>query len=154
SPIVHKSNVVLIFINQIRQNINALAFGPKETTTGGNALKFYASVRLDVRRIASLKKNDDHFGNRVAIKVVKNKVAAPFKKTEVDLLFNQGISKHLDVLDIALANNIVEQSGSWFAFDGEKIGQGREQVLKMLESDMQLFGKVLKKVKDFLLQAE
>lgn len=154
SPIVHKSNTVLIFINQIRQNINALAFGPKETTTGGNALKFYASVRLDVRRIASLKKNDDHFGNRVAIKVVKNKVAAPFKKTEVDLLFNQGISKHLDVLDMALAHNIVEQSGSWFAFEGEKIGQGREQVLKMLESDTKLFDKVLKKVQDFLLQAE
>lgn len=135
TPIVNKSKTVLIFINQVRQNISSMAWGNKETTTGGNALKFYASLRLDVRKIASLKKDENHFGNRVAIKVVKNKMAPPFKKVELDLLFTEGISKELDLLDAGLGFNIITQSGSWFAFNGKNIAQGREQALKLLKSD-------------------
>ncbi len=133
TPIVHKSKTVLVFINQIRQNIGAMPFASKETTTGGKALKFYASLRLDVRRVASLKKNDEHIGNRVAIKVVKNKVAPPFKSVEVDLLFGEGISKELDLLDAALMHNVITKAGAWFAFKEEKIGQGRDQVLASLK---------------------
>jgi len=115
TPVVHKSKTVLIFINQIRQNIGAMPFASKETTTGGNALKFYASLRLDVRRIASLKKNDVNIGNRVRVRVVKNKIAPPFKQVEVDLLFSEGISKELDLLDAALHYKVIVQSGSWFS---------------------------------------
>jgi len=135
TPIVHKSKAILVFINQIRHTIGGMAFANKETTTGGNALKFYASVRLDVRRIASLKKDETHIGNRVAIKVAKNKVAAPFRRIEVDLLFNEGISRELDLLDAALAYGVVAQSGSWFAFEGNKMAQGREQVLNYLKQE-------------------
>lgn len=134
TPVVHKSKTVLVFINQIRHKIGGLPFANKETTTGGNALKFYASLRLDVRRIASLKKNDIHFGNRVAVKVVKNKVAPPFKRVEVDLLFQEGISRELDLLDAATFYNVIEKSGAWFSFDGEKIAQGRDQALQYLKS--------------------
>lgn len=134
TPVVHKSKTVLIFINQIRQNIGAMPFAPKETTTGGKALKFYASLRLDIRKIASLKKNETHIGNRVAIKVVKNKVAPPFKMVEIDLLFGEGISKEFDLLDAALFYNIIEKAGAWFAYKGEKIGQGREQALVYLKN--------------------
>lgn len=133
TPVIHKSKTVLIFINQIRQNIGAMAFAPKETTTGGNALKFYSSVRLDVRRIASLKKGDVSFGNRVRVKVVKNKVAPPFKQVEIDLLFGEGISKELDLLDAALHYKVIIQSGSWFSFEDTKLAQGREQVLQQLK---------------------
>lgn len=134
TPVVHKSKTVLIFINQIRQNIGALPFASKETTTGGKALKFYASLRLDVRRVASLKKNDVHIGNRVSVKIVKNKVAPPFKVVEVDLLFGRGISKELDLLDAALFYNVIQKAGAWFSFREEKIGQGREQVLEYLQN--------------------
>jgi recombination protein RecA len=134
TPVIHKSKTVLIFINQIRQNIGAMPFANKETTTGGNALKFYASVRLDVRRIASLKKNDVNIGNRVRVRVVKNKVAPPFKQVELDLLFSAGISRELDLLDAALHFKIIVQSGSWFAFNNEKIAQGRDQVLQYLKT--------------------
>lgn len=133
TPVVHKSKTVLIFINQIRHTMNAMPFANKETTTGGNALRFYASVRLDVRRIASLKKNDQHIGNKVAIKVVKNKVAPPFKKVEVDLLFSEGISKELDLLDAGLLYGFIQQSGAWFSFNNEKFAQGREQALHYLK---------------------
>ncbi len=129
TPIVHKSKTVLIFINQIRHNINSMPFANKETTSGGNALKFYASVRMDVRRIASLKRGDEHFGNRVAIKVVKNKVAPPFKVAEVDLIFGEGICRELDLIDAALRYQVVDQSGAWFSFEGQKVAQGREQLL-------------------------
>jgi len=132
TSIVHRSNTVLIFINQVRQNIATMGYGPKETTTGGKALKFYASVRLDVRRIASLKKNDVHIGNRVVVKVAKNKVAPPFKKAEVDLLFNRGICQELDLLDAALQYDLIKKSGAWFSYEGEKIGHGREQVYAYL----------------------
>jgi recombination protein RecA len=148
TPIVHKSRTVLIFINQIRQNINSLAFGNKETTTGGNALKFYSSVRIDVRRIASLKKGDDHFGNRVQIKVAKNKVSSPFKKVELDLLFNEGISAELDLLDAALATGVIEQSGSWFSYNGTKISQGREQALAYLKEHREAFEQIKAQVLD------
>lgn len=137
TPVIHKSKAILIFINQIRQNINAMAFANKETTSGGNALKFYASVRIDVRRVASLKKNDVHVGNRVAVKIVKNKVAAPFKRVELDLLFNEGISRELDLLDAAIFHGVVAQSGAWFAYGDKKVAQGREQMLHFLKEDVQ-----------------
>lgn len=135
TPVVHKSKAVIIFINQIRHNINSMPFANKETTTGGNALKFYASLRLDVRRIASLKKNDRHFGNRIEVKVVKNKVAPPFKRVQLDLLFSKGISKELDLLDAALHYAIITQSGAWLSFNGEKFAQGREQAIVYLEEN-------------------
>lgn len=146
TPVIHKSKTVLIFINQIRHTINSMPFANKETTTGGNALKFYASVRLDVRKIASLKKNEDHFGNRVSIKVVKNKVAAPFKRVELDLLFSQGISKELDLLDAALHYNVIQQSGSWFAFGDKKIAQGREQALVFLKENADIVQEIIAKI--------
>lgn len=135
TPVVHKSKTVLIFINQIRHNINSMPFANKETTTGGNALKFYASLRLDVRRIASLKKNEQHIGNKVAIKIVKNKVAPPFRKVEVDLLFSEGISRELDLLDAGLLYGMIQQSGAWYSFKGEKFAQGREQALHYLKEN-------------------
>lgn len=146
SPVVHKSKTVLIFINQMRQNIGALPFAPKETTTGGNALKFYASVRLDVRRVASLKKQDVQIGNRVAVKVSKNKVAPPFRRVEVDLLFNEGISKELDLLDAALHYDVIKKSGAWFSYDGNNIAQGRDQVLQHLKANREHTAKVYKDV--------
>jgi recombination protein RecA len=145
TPVIHKSKTVLIFINQIRQNIGAMPFANKETTTGGNALKFYASVRLDVRKIASLKKNEVSVGNRVRVRVVKNKVAPPFKQVELDLLFSEGISKELDLLDAALHFKVITQSGSWFAFNDVKIAQGRDQVLQHLK-DNKAFAEVYTKV--------
>ncbi|MCL4360976.1 recombinase RecA [Candidatus Dependentiae bacterium] len=148
TPVVHKSKTVLIFINQIRQNINAMAFGNKEVTTGGNALKFYSSLRLEVRRVESLKKGDNHVGNKIAIKVAKNKMAPPFKRVLVDLMFNEGISKELDLLDAALHFQVIIQSGSWYAFEGEKIAQGRDQVVQSLKSDSKLAQKVYNKVMD------
>ncbi len=150
TSIIHKSNTILLFINQIRQTISGMSFGPKETTSGGKALKFYASVRLDIRKIASLKKNEVHFGNRVCVKVVKNKVAAPFKSVEVDLIFNEGISKELELLDMAIARNIVKQSGSWFAFGDVKLAQGREQVLNLFKEDKKIFGEIMIKVRETL----
>ncbi len=146
TPVIHKSKAILIFINQIRHTIGGMAFANKETTSGGNALKFYASVRLDVRRIASLKKDDNHIGNRVAIKVAKNKVAPPFKRIEVDLLFNEGISRDLDLLDAAIQYGVMTQSGSWFAYEGAKIAQGREQVLVYLKGEPTIANAIRAKV--------
>lgn len=148
TPVVHKSKTVLIFINQIRQNIGAMPFANKETTTGGNALKFYASLRLDVRRIASLKRNDEQIGNRIVVKVVKNKMAPPFKRVELDLLFNEGISRELDLLDAALHFGVIVQSGAWFSFEGTKIAQGREQALSYLKDDKGQFALIYKKVQE------
>ena len=142
TPVVHKSKAILIFINQIRQNINAMPFASKEVTTGGNALKFYSSLRLDVRRIASLKKNDVHIGNRLSIKVVKNKVAPPFKVVEIDLIFSEGISKELDLLDASLHYNVVKQSGAWFSYNDTNIAQGRDQALQLLKADAVLAEKI------------
>jgi recombination protein RecA len=151
TPIVHKSKTVLIFINQIRQNISSFAFANKETTSGGNALKFYASVRLDVRRIASLKRGEVQVGNRISVKVAKNKVASPFKKVELDLLFNEGVSKELELLDAALHHGIIVQSGSWFAYEDTKIAQGREQVLQYLKTDKEFTKIIFEKVSKILL---
>jgi recombination protein RecA len=136
TPVVHRSNTTLIFINQIRQNINAMAFASKETTTGGNALKFYSSLRLEVRRIESLKNKDgSQRGNKVRIKVSKNKLAPPFKTAKVELIFGEGVSRDLDTLDAAIDHGVIKQSGSWFSFDDEKIGQGRDAVAQALRDD-------------------
>ncbi len=133
--ILAKSNTTIIFINQIRMKIGVM-FGNPETTTGGNALKFYASVRLDVRRIESIGKNADELtGNRVRVKVVKNKVAPPFKKCEIDLMFGSGISKMGSLLDAAVKYDIIEKSGAWYSYNGEKIGQGRDKTLEYLEEN-------------------
>jgi len=148
TPTVHKSKTALIFINQVRQNIGVMAYGPKETTTGGNALKFYASLRLEVRKIASLKKGDDHFGNRVVIKVAKNKMAPPFRRVELDLLFAEGISRELDLLDAALQFEVITQAGSWFSFNGNNIAQGREQALNLFKGNKELAGKVDEQVRE------
>lgn len=151
TPVVHKSKTVLIFINQIRQNIGAMPFANKETTTGGNALKFYASLRLDVRRIASLKRNDEQIGNRIVVKVVKNKMAPPFKRVELDLLFNEGISRELDLLDAALHFGVIVQSGAWFSLDGTKIAQGREQALAYLKDSKDRFDLIFQKVQEAIV---
>ncbi len=143
TPVVHQSKTVLLFINQIRHNINAMAFASKEVTTGGQALKFYASLRIDVRRIESIKDKDgSHKGNRVRVKIAKNKMAPPFKCVELDLLFGEGISKELEMIDAALTHRIITQSGSWFSFNGEKIAQGREHVFSVLKTDAELAHKI------------
>lgn len=148
TAVVHKSKAVLVFINQIRSKINqgGMSFGPTETTTGGNALKFYASIRVDIRRIATLKKGEKAFGNRVSVKIVKNKVAPPFKKVEVDLIFGEGISSELEALDAALTFGIIKQGGAWFAYENEKIGQGRDNCLKRFKEDPKLFDAIVKAV--------
>ena len=148
TPVVHKSRTILIFINQVRQNIGAMPFAPKEVTTGGNALKFYASIRMDVRRIGSLKNNDVHVGNRISVKIAKNKVAPPFKHVELDLLFNEGISRELDLLDASIHFKVISQSGAWFCFEGVNIAQGREQALKKLKTDVALTDRVDAKVRE------
>jgi recombination protein RecA len=131
---VAKSQATVIFINQIRMKIGVM-FGNPETTTGGNALKFYSSVRLDVRRIAALKEGDEVIGNRTRVKVVKNKVAPPFRQAEFDILYNEGVSYEGDLLDIGTEAGIVEKSGSWFSYGGERIGQGREAARRFLKEN-------------------
>lgn len=147
TPVVHKSRVSLIFINQVRENISAMAFAPKETTTGGRALKFYASLRIDVRRIEGIKgKDDTQIGNRVKVKIAKNKMAPPFKQVVVDLIFGEGFSKEFDLLEVALNTGVVKQSGAWFSLGAEKIGQGREAVVLNLKGNGQLFETIKKMV--------
>jgi recombination protein RecA len=138
---VSKSRTSLIFINQIREKIGVM-FGNPETTTGGRALKFYASVRIDIRRIAAVKEGDVVTGSRTKIKIVKNKVAAPFREAEFDILYGEGISREGDVLDLAVLNNIVEKSGAWYSYDGERIGQGRENVRGFLKNNPDIFAKL------------
>lgn len=134
TAVISKSNCIVIFINQLREKIGIM-FGNPETTTGGRALKFYSSVRLDVRRIETLKKGTDVVGNRTRVKVVKNKVAPPFKEAEFDIMFGEGISREGDILDLAVANDVVQKSGAWFAYLGEKIGQGRENAKAYLREN-------------------
>jgi recombination protein RecA len=129
---VSKSNTCLIFINQIREKIGVM-FGNPETTTGGRALKFYSSVRMDIRRIAAIKDGEAVTGNRTKVKVVKNKVAPPFREAEFDIIYGEGVSREGDLLDLGVAHNVVEKSGSWFSYKGERIGQGRENVRQFLK---------------------
>ena len=131
---VSKSNTCLIFINQIREKIGVM-FGNPETTTGGRALKFYASIRLDIRRIAAIKDGDAVVGNRTKVKVVKNKVASPFREAEFDIIYGEGISKEGDLLDQGVAQNVIEKSGSWFSYKGDRIGQGRENARQFLKDN-------------------
>ncbi|MGA9584718.1 MAG: recombinase RecA [Terracidiphilus sp.] len=138
---VSKSRTSLIFINQIREKIGVM-FGNPETTTGGRALKFYSSVRVDIRRIAAIKEGDVVTGNRTKVKIVKNKVAAPFREAEFDILYGEGISREGDVLDLAVANNIVEKSGAWYSYSGERIGQGRENTRNFLKENKDIFAKM------------
>jgi recombination protein RecA len=138
---VSKSRTALIFINQIREKIGVM-FGNPETTTGGRALKFYSSVRIDIRRIAAIKEGDTVTGNRTKVKIVKNKVAAPFREAEFDILYGEGISREGDVLDLAVANNIVEKSGAWYSYSGERIGQGRENTRTFLKENRDVFNKM------------
>ncbi|MCK6599063.1 MAG: recombinase RecA, partial [Bdellovibrionaceae bacterium] len=131
---INRSNTLMIFINQIRMKIGVM-FGNPETTTGGNALKFYASVRMDVRRVGAIKDGEDITGNRTAVKIVKNKMAPPFTKTEFDLMYNEGISAEGDVLDLAVTANLVDKSGAWFSYKGERMGQGRDQAKQFLKQN-------------------
>jgi len=144
---ISKSSTIVIFINQIRMKIGVM-FGNPETTTGGNALKFYASQRLDIRRIGAIKDGDQVIGSRTRVKVVKNKVAPPFKEVEFDIMYGVGISKEGDLLDLAAQENIVEKSGAWFGFDGERIGQGREQAKAFLKEHPD----VLQRIEDKVLE--
>lgn len=142
---INRSNTLVIFINQIRMKIGVM-FGNPETTTGGNALKFYASVRLDVRRIGAIKSGEDVTGNRTAVKVVKNKLAPPFTKTEFDLMYGEGISETGDVLDLAVTANLVEKSGAWFSYNGERMGQGRDQAKEFLKSHPEIMKDLRSKI--------
>jgi recombination protein RecA len=147
--IISKSKTCLIFINQLRMKIGVM-FGNPETTTGGNALKFYASVRIDVRRIAAIKDGDNVIGNRTKAKVVKNKVAPPFKEAEFDILYGKGISLSGDIIDLAAEHNVVEKSGAWFSFEGERIGQGREKAKEFLEQNPAVMQKIESLLKEKL----
>jgi len=146
---INKSRTCVVFINQIREKIGVM-FGSPETTPGGRALKFYSSVRLDIRRIAAIKEGTDMTGNRTRVKVVKNKVAPPFKMTEFDIMYGKGISYSGDLLDLALQGGVVEKMGSWFSYKGDKIAQGREKVKVLLDTDEKLMKSVLSDVKDYL----
>jgi recombination protein RecA len=138
---VSKSRTALIFINQIREKIGVM-FGNPETTTGGRALKFYSSVRIDIRRIAAVKEGDTVVGSRTKVKIVKNKVAAPFREAEFDILYGEGISREGDVLDLAVIHNVVEKSGAWYSFNGERIGQGRENTRSFLKENKDIYAKI------------
>ena len=148
TAVISKSNCIVIFINQLREKVGVM-FGNPETTTGGRALKFYSSVRLDVRRTESLKQGGEIVGNHVRVKVVKNKIAPPFREAEFDIMFGQGISREGDVLDLAVNAGIVNKSGAWYAYNGEKIGQGRENAKKYFMENPAVMEEVEQKVRDF-----
>ena len=143
---IHKTGCTLMFINQLRMKIGVM-FGNPETTTGGNALKFYSSVRLDIRRIGAIKNGEDIIGNRTRVKVVKNKVAPPFKKVEFDIMFGKGISRSGEVLDMAVDIDLVKKSGSWFSYEDTKLGQGRDAVKNMIEDNPELMAELEEKIK-------
>jgi len=144
--VINRSHTTVIFINQIRMKIGVM-FGNPETTTGGNALKFYSSVRMDIRRISQIKQGEEIVGNRARVKVVKNKIAPPFRVAEFDIMYNHGISKSGDVLDLAVDKELVEKSGAWFAYNGEKIGQGREAAKKHLEDNPKVIEDLAKQIR-------
>ncbi len=147
---INKTGCCCIFINQLREKIGIM-FGNPETTTGGNALKFYASVRLDIRRISQLKDGDTVMGNRVRVKVIKNKVAPPFRQAEFDIIFGEGISKVGEIIDIGVEKNVIKKSGSWFAYEDTKLGQGREAVKALFNENPDLAGEIEYKIKQALL---
>ena len=144
---INKSKTVIIFINQLREKIGIM-FGNPETTTGGRALKFYSSVRLDIRKIENIKQDGEVIGNRARVKVIKNKVAPPFREAEFDIVYGKGISKEGNILDMAVNLDIIEKSGSWFSYNGDKIGQGRENAKKYLKDNPEIMTEVEKKVRD------
>lgn len=148
TAVISKSNCIVIFINQLREKVGVM-FGNPETTTGGRALKFYSSVRLDVRRTESLKQGGEIVGNHVRVKVVKNKIAPPFREAEFDIMFGQGISREGDVLDLAVNAGIVNKSGAWYAYEGDKIGQGRENAKTYIHENQAFFDMLEAKVRDF-----
>ena len=148
TAVISKSNCIVIFINQLREKVGVM-FGNPETTTGGRALKFYASVRMDVRRIESLKQGGEVIGNRTRVKIVKNKVAPPFREAEFDIMFGQGISREGDILDLAADTGVINKSGAWYAYNGEKIGQGRENAKTYLKENPMVAEEVEAKVRDF-----
>jgi len=146
---IKKTNTMVIFINQIRMKIGVM-FGSPETTTGGNALKFYASVRLDIRRIGSIKKGDEVIGNETKVKVVKNKVSPPFKTAEFDILYGQGISREGEIIDMGVEAKVLEKSGAWYAYNGEKIGQGKDNSREFLKENPELAFEIENKVREAL----
>ena len=150
--VINKSKCVIVFINQLREKVGVM-FGNPETTTGGRALKFYASVRLDIRRVESIKQDGDVVGNRTRVKVVKNKVAPPFREAEFDIIYGKGISKEGNLLDIAVNLNIIEKSGSWFSYNGERIGQGRENVKAYLQENPEIANELEEKIRENYAQA-
>ena len=153
---LNKTKTVLIFINQLREKIGVICFkeiGNPETTTGGRALKFYASVRMDIRKIENIKQDGEFKGNRVRVKVIKNKVAPPFREAEFDVVYGQGISKEGNILDMAVNLDIVEKAGSWFSYEGERIGQGRENVKTYLKENPEVLAEIEKKVRDNFAKA-
>ena len=150
---IAKTNTTCIFINQLREKIGVM-FGNPETTTGGNALKFYASVRLDIRRVSPIKEGDQVIGNQVRVKVVKNKVAPPFRKAEFEITFGEGISKVGEILDLGVQYNIIQKSGSWFSYDGQKLGQGRDAVKQLMKDNPELCEKLEAKVVETIKNEE
>jgi len=148
--IVHKMNTTIIFINQIRMKIGMMGYGSPETTTGGNALKFYASVRLDVRKIATLKQGEAMIGNRTKVKVVKNKVAPPFRQAEFDIMYGEGISKEGELVDYGVKLDIIDKSGAWFSYKDQKLGQGKENAKQFLKDNPEVYNSIFKEVKDAL----
>ena len=145
--VIHKMNTTVIFINQIRMKIGVMGYGSPETTTGGNALKFYASVRIDVRRIATLKQGEQNIGNRVKAKVVKNKVAPPFRGAEFDIMFGEGISKEGELIDYGVKLDIVDKSGAWFSYEDKKLGQGKENAKVFLRENPEVAQEIEEKIK-------
>ncbi len=152
SGTIAKTNSVVIFINQLREKVGVM-YGNPETTTGGRALKFYASVRIDIRRSEILKNGADPYGNKVKCKVVKNKVAPPFKVAEFDILYGKGISRSSEILDLAISNGIIEKSGSWFSYNGERLGQGKDNIRAAIEGNAALMAEIEEKVKAIRLEA-
>ena len=150
---IKRSNTIVIFINQIRMKIGVM-FGNPETTTGGNALKFYASVRLDIRRIGALKNGEEVIGNQTRVKVVKNKVAPPFREAEFEILYGAGISRNGEVIDIGVAQGFVEKSGSWFSYNGERIGQGKENARTFLDQHPEIAREIEGRIREKLLPAK